>query len=239
MGADGGSINKSSILTLHVENTKNDYKAKDDNVNEFIASSRWEVCKISNLPLRLPIVSDYLGNLYNKESVLEWLLCKEKENKYERKLRDQISHIKRIHDVVELRNLVEIKEVSQNQSNGKTHSIHRIKCVYGDDILGNKTNTSFVYNIKCGDVIPRKILTLNHKSSKESKCPVCNQEYNSIDDIIVINPISKEDIQHLKDRYQHLCECQLYHDGTKIKKRKKAKGNVAEKNMKKQKVNGN
>jgi hypothetical protein len=35
---------------------------------------RWTTCLLSKRPLASPIVSDYLGRLYNKDSIIEWLL---------------------------------------------------------------------------------------------------------------------------------------------------------------------
>ncbi|CAL9737428.1 hypothetical protein MOSE0_L11034 [Monosporozyma servazzii] len=229
MGADGGSINKSSNLKLHVENTSDDYKAKDDNLLEFSLRSKWECCKISSMPLRLPIVSDYLGNLYNKESVLEWILCKDKKDKYDSNLRNEIKHIKKIHDVVELANLVEVK------GNDKNNRSAKIKCKYGDDIFGEKVKTSFVYITKCGDVVPKESIHLFSDGAKEYKCPVCNKPFDSEDDSILINPVSQIDIQRLIDRYEKLCNDDIYHDGTKIKKRTK---NTDRTITKKQKITG-
>ncbi|CAL9731064.1 hypothetical protein MOUN0_L00298 [Monosporozyma unispora] len=230
MGADGGSINKSSNLKLHVERTSNDYKARDDNLLEFSLESRWECCKISNLPLRLPIVSDYLGNLYNKESVLEWLLCKDKDTKYDPKLRNEIKHIRKIHDIIELNNLVEVKSKDKNNRTVK------IKCKYGDEIFGDKLKTSFVYCVKCGDVVPKESLHLNLSGTNECKCPVCNEIVAPSNDIIVLNPTSQLDIQNLTDRYNKLCHGNLYHDGTKSKKRKKSSSITTTKKQKTSKV---
>lgn len=214
MGADGGTINKSDVLKLHVESASNEYKAKDDNLEDFRLASRWKFCKISNLPLRLPIVSDYMGNLYNKESVLEWILCKTKEDQYETNLRKQIDHIKRIHDVVELNNLCEITSVNDPK-------IIKIKCKFGDDVFGDKMKVPLVYNVKCGDVFPEKTLKLYRTQKNDLSCPVCNKILDSTDDIITINPLSQTDIARLEKRYKGLCNDNLYHDGTKRKRKKR------------------
>lgn len=216
MGADGGSINKSTILKLHVERTSNDYKAKDDNLLEFTLNSKWEFCKTSNLPLRLPIVSDYLGNLYNKESVLEWLLCKDKGSKYDDKLIKDISHIKKIHDVIELNNLVEV----EGENSKKTRKTFKIKCKYGGDIFGDKLRASFIYCVKCGGVLPRDTLKL---ISNQNECPICGITLNPDADIIPLNPASQSDVEKLKLRYRNLQDQGLYHDGARIQKRKRDK----------------
>ena len=214
MGADGGTITKSDVLRLHVESASNDYKAKDDNLNDFQLISKWKFCKISNSPLKLPIVSDYMGNLYNKESVLEWILCKNKEDEYDPKLRKQIAHIRRIHDVVELNNLCEIKNVDNSK-------MVMIKCKFGDDIFGDKMKVPLVYCVKCGDVFPEKAVKMKSSQGITLSCPVCNRTLDSIDDIIPINPLSQTDIARLEKRYNNLCKANMYHDGTKKKNVKK------------------
>lgn len=39
-------------------------------------STKWSTCSLSNQPLQPPIVADYLGRLYNREAVLEFLLSR-------------------------------------------------------------------------------------------------------------------------------------------------------------------
>lgn len=214
MGADGGTINKSDVLKLHVESASNEYKAKDDNLDDFQLASRWKFCKISNLPLRLPIVSDYMGNLYNKESILEWILCKDKEDQYETHLREQIDHIKKIHDVVELNNLCEVRDKNDPK-------IIKIKCKFGDDIFGDKMKVPLVYSVECGDVFPEKTINMNLIKKKDLNCPVCIKRLSSIDDIIPINPLSQPDIVRLEKRYKALYNDNLYHDRTRKKRKKR------------------
>lgn len=36
--------------------------------------TKWSICSLSGQPLHPPIVADFLGSLYNKEAVLEFLL---------------------------------------------------------------------------------------------------------------------------------------------------------------------
>lgn len=38
--------------------------------------TRWSTCALSGQPLAAPVVACYLGRLYNKAAVLEWLLAK-------------------------------------------------------------------------------------------------------------------------------------------------------------------
>ncbi|RKP09963.1 Rtf2 RING-finger-domain-containing protein, partial [Thamnocephalis sphaerospora] len=67
MGNDGGSIPKRHEL---VKEKKKDPKA--DERQQAIA--RWFYCALSKNPLRVPVVADLLGTLYNREAILELLL---------------------------------------------------------------------------------------------------------------------------------------------------------------------
>ena len=80
MGCDGGTIPKRhEVVRL---------KKKDPKVDESEKQRlRWQYCAISEEPLREPVVCDELGNLFNKETVLQRLLDKSME--------DSFSHIRR------------------------------------------------------------------------------------------------------------------------------------------------
>lgn len=67
MGCDGGSI------PTRREQVKT--KKKDERMDqESIARNKWLECSLSSQPLTEPIVSDKLGNLFNKSVLLEALL---------------------------------------------------------------------------------------------------------------------------------------------------------------------
>ncbi|CCK71416.1 uncharacterized protein KNAG_0G03590 [Huiozyma naganishii CBS 8797] len=208
MGNDGGSISKVQNLKLSLDP---EVKRSKIETNEFNSVSRWKVCRVTNTPLRLPIVSDYKGYLYNKESILEWMLASPSKGCYSTSQIKQLSHIKRIHDVVELANLDEVK----------TASGIFLRCNFGDDILGDDMKSTFVYVVPCGDVLPRITTELSSSNDKSMKCPQCMTPCSK-ENIIPINPQATQDIQRLKDRYQRLSRDNLYHDGT-AKKRKKMK----------------
>ena len=67
MGGDGGSIpTRSDLVKL-----KDKEKKADPHEQQKI---RWSYCTMSNQPLAEPVVADELGNLYNKEHVLKYLV---------------------------------------------------------------------------------------------------------------------------------------------------------------------
>jgi hypothetical protein len=69
MGCDGGSIPK----RIELVKTKQKEAAPDKQV---LQDTKWFHCMLSKELLRSPIVADFLGNLYNKEAVLRYLLNK-------------------------------------------------------------------------------------------------------------------------------------------------------------------
>ena len=87
MGGDGGSIPKRAEL---VKTSKKKEQADKDMERD----AKWSHCAITQRELVRPIVACELGKLYNKESILEYLLDKS--------LCDSITHIRSLKDVKEL-----------------------------------------------------------------------------------------------------------------------------------------
>lgn len=136
------------------------------------------------------MVSDYKGLLYNKESILEYLV---EPNNFNEKQRENLSHIKSLKDVVTL----------------KTNNF---KCPLSDKELGNG-GINYIYLIPCGDCMAQKCLHLNDAR----QCPVCDLPY---EDFIVINPSSSETIQELEKRMEKLRSKGLTHTLKKLKRKK-------------------
>lgn len=92
MGLDGGTyITRSDVLRgqswelATADNSRSTRggnastsAAKDRNAVDprTVKSTKWSTCSLSNQPLQVPIVADYLGSLYNREAVLEFLLSR-------------------------------------------------------------------------------------------------------------------------------------------------------------------
>lgn len=75
MGCDGGTIPKRS----EVVKVKQKEQKVDEATNERI---RWEVCALSQQPLRDPVAADELGHVLNREAVLEALVNKSMPKKF-------------------------------------------------------------------------------------------------------------------------------------------------------------
>lgn len=189
----------------------------DHHGKEFDALSRWTTCRLSNKPLRLPIVSDYKGNLLNKEAVLEWLLTPEKED-YSGQQIEMFKHIKSLKDIVDLGNVVD----------GKSSVL---KCEVGDEVFG-KSTTQFEYIASCGHVLPHKLL---EQTSVDKRCPVCDGPYSEID-IVTINPCFEEEHNKLEQRARRLRSQGVAHNCKKIsvgRKRKASSVDSSKKRLKK------
>lgn len=221
MGNDGGSITKQHNLKLRLQKNSENV-ARDDDYQSFSVSSLWRYCRLTNKPLVLPIVSDYKGHLFNKIAIVEWLLSQDKQI-YSEIQQEQLQHIKKLNDVVELHNLKEIKDEPSRST---------IQCKFGDDILNE--NKAFVYLVKCGCVIPSS--TLPDRTKKEDKkCCNCGEPYESID-IIPINPTTEKEIDELEERNSKLVELKLHHNGNpRTFKKRHRESNVKMNQAKKQK----
>jgi len=88
MGNDGGSIPRRDELVKQ--------KGKDKVVEskDEALQARWLVCTLSKEPLRPPVVACGLGNLYNKEEVLKFLIDRQSFGDP-----PNLAHIRRIKDV--------------------------------------------------------------------------------------------------------------------------------------------
>lgn len=171
--------------------------------------SKWKYCKLSNKRLQLPIVSDYKGNLFNKEAILEWLLTPGRED-YSNDQIKNFSHIKKLDDVIELRNLKEIESTDEGHNSGST-----IVCEYGEGVFG-KSVTQFIYLATCDDVLPVKALDLVNKKI----CPKCGIPYQTLD-VIMIYPPGLNDVKRLEDRHEMLRKANKHHNGRKKKLKRK------------------
>lgn len=90
MGCDGGTIpTRDELVKLK---RKPEQRDKDGH-----RLFRWQHCAISQQPLRKPVMACELGRLYNKESVIELLLDKERTN-----APANTEHIEKLKDVAEL-----------------------------------------------------------------------------------------------------------------------------------------
>lgn len=181
MGCDGGTIPKRDELVR--------MKKKPEKVDKnFELNAKWFHCAISQEPLRAPIVSCELGNLYNKESLLEYLLDKESATT------DVAKHIRSLKDTKEL-------QLTENASFDEKSKVERADGYqdfqasrYVCPVVGIEMNGryKFCFLWKCGCVFSERAL-------KEVKSPVCHKCGKPFcdEDVIIING-SEEDLEVMK-----------------------------------------
>ena len=105
---------------------------------------KWSTCQISQRPLKAPIVSDCLGNLYNKDAILEFLLPSEDpavealKPDQERILEGRVKGLK---DVVEVRFL---EDGEEKASGGEGRWV----CPVTNKALGPAVKAAYV--VPCG-----------------------------------------------------------------------------------------
>ncbi|CAH8535200.1 unnamed protein product [Schistosoma margrebowiei] len=170
MGGDGGSIPRRDDL---VKPKKKQEVAEREAANMAL----WKHCALTQDPLRQPVVSCLLGRLYNKESIINKLLSKSNGDGFS-------DHIKKLRDVKELR-------LSSTSSDNQEPQIFYCP-VTGLEMSGIYP---FVYLWSCGCVFSRKALT----EVSSNLCMLCGTSFSS-DDIILINPQTKDEIEVAKRR---------------------------------------
>ena len=182
MGGDGGSIPKRPDLVR--EKKKPEQKDRDMERN-----AKWSHCAISQRELRKPIVSCELGKLYNKDSVIEYLLDKS--------ICDTVTHIRNLKDVKEL----SLTQKSDYDIKGKeladryfdTQDAEYICPVAGIEMNG-KYKFCFIWN--CGCVLSERAL----REVPSEVCHKCGKSFVE-EDLVVLNG-NDEDMNKMSERME-------------------------------------
>ncbi|ESK91294.1 hypothetical protein Moror_2839 [Moniliophthora roreri MCA 2997] len=189
MGNDGGSIPDRRDLV------KTKAKAEQaDKANQ--TRARWFFCALS----KEPIVSCALGKLYNKDSILEYLLDKSVYGDGER----ICGHIRSLKDVKTL-TLTPNSSVSSAPSNDD--SAERAKFICPFSLKEMNGAQPFLYIWTCGCVFsqaglktmasnsptPPKEEEKDATSTQVDLCPQCSAKYSKADDVILLNPPPEEE----------------------------------------------
>lgn len=192
MGCDGGSI------PLRKEVVKN--KAKDECKDpQAELAARWHFCALSGLPLAKPIVSCQLGQLFNKDAVIQFLLEQKAPaaGSSSKPLETNASHIRSLRDVVELK----LKDKSDAQAKEREfhggNDIFRAQFICPISGLTFQGKYKFYYSRTCGCVLSEKALK---EVPDDNSCILCGT-HRTENDLIVINGNASE-VRVLKDRLQ-------------------------------------
>ncbi|KAF2457826.1 Rtf2 RING-finger-domain-containing protein [Lineolata rhizophorae] len=215
MGNDGGSIPKRRELVKEAARnpTITELKESRHEQQEYF----WTTDPLSRKQLARPVVSDSSGKLYNKDSILEYLLPSDDVvgNSINKAEADKVlmGAVKNVKDVVEVKFEVEVDE---GQKSGTRQE--KWVCPITNRTLG--AGVKAVYLVPCGHVFSEAAI----KEIAEEKCLQCNESF-AANDVIPILPTSADDISRLSLRMKTLKEKGLTHSLKKApgggKKRKK------------------
>lgn len=177
MGGDGGSIPKRSEL---VKTSKKKEQADKDMARD----AKWSHCAITQRELVKPIVACEMGKLYNKESILEFLL--------DRSICDSIPHIRGLKDVKELNltpNTGYDEKCRELAGHFDTMASKYICPVAGVEMNG-KYRFCFIWTCGC---------VLSERAMKEVPSDVCHKCGKAFDqeNVIVLNG-EENDLERLK-----------------------------------------
>ena len=145
MGNDGGSIPKRRELVKEAARLQTASEVKESKQEQ--QEHRWKTCILSQQPLKPPIVSDWLGNLYNKDAILEFLLPSDDSSVESSKAdKEKIleSRVKSLKDVVE----VKFHQSEENPKEDSSSAASTWLCPVSNKALGPSVKA--VYLVPCG-----------------------------------------------------------------------------------------
>lgn len=218
MGNDGGSIpTRRELVKEAARNpTASEVKESQHEQQEYY----WATDPISREPLAQPVVSDANGKLYNKATILEFLVEGARKEDAEAITQGAVKSLK---DVVEVK--FEVDEEAGEQTNGSAKHMSW-KCPVTGSKLG--PGSKAVYLVPCGHAFSGSAI----KEVSGEKCLTCDSEYAS-NDIVPILPVSPTDIARLSLRIKTLQEKGLSHSLKRASggKKRKKKDEMAEEHI--------
>ena len=231
MGNDGGSIPTRRELVKEAARDLSTTQVKEIQTEQ--QEHYWSTCALSHQPLSLPVVSDALGTLYNKDAVIDHLLSAGQEDKQDLQARGEAfkDRLRSLRDVVEVK--LQVQDGDEKSSATKQTWV----CPVTGKALGPGVKAAYV--VPCGHAFSESaIKEMGGESCLQVRifigstklCPdhtnlsQCNEPYTA-DDIIPILPTSQTEKDRLEQRIQKLKEQGLTHSLKKApgssKKRKK------------------
>ncbi|EGW35318.1 uncharacterized protein SPAPADRAFT_58542 [Spathaspora passalidarum NRRL Y-27907] len=204
MGADGGTIAKrKDLINVHSSlDKKNSTGIGYDNELTLLNS-----CGISAFPLHTksndPIVGDYKGRLYLKEKILQYLIDSKQSKS---RVNPKLSHI------------TSLKDICDVKIEWDTSDEPRIRCPITKI---SSAKSTYAYLRPCGCLMSSKVITELNQNNSKGKCPNCDATFSSDCDVVIVNPLGKEEYNKLNESsYKILCNQQLSHSKKPIKSKK-------------------
>lgn len=178
-GGDGGATGAESrdcYLKMYAEKKPDTVDPNEQRL------SKWLNCALSNEPLAEPCVIDLLGNLFNKEALVNALLSK--------KLPKQFSYIKGLKDMVNIK----LTPVAGSDGSAQDTINAQFQC----PVSGLEFNGKYKFFVLrgCGHVMSAKAL----KEVKSSSCLVCHADVTDSDKIVING--TEEEVSLLRERME-------------------------------------
>ncbi|KAF3398521.1 Replication termination factor 2 [Penicillium rolfsii] len=225
MGNDGGSIPTRRELVREAARAPTTAQIKETQREQ--QEHSWTTCPLSHKALVRPVVSDSVGNLYNKDAVLQYLLPGDDVEGISSKSDCEevlCGRVKGLRDVVELHFEIDT-ELSEHPSDRTNAHRHKRRegwiCPITAKALGPSVKS--VYLVPCGHVFAEEAI----RQLKGDKCLQCNESYTE-DNIIPILPTKEADKERLLARSAKLAEQGLTHSLKKAPGSKKRKKHATE-----------
>jgi hypothetical protein len=231
MGNDGGSIPKRSELVKEAAKALTTSQVKE--VQNEQQEYGWTTDPLTRKPLSRPVVSDAAGVLYNKDSIIEYLLKDDSDREKDelRKVCDVRvegaygdlasfgERVKGLKDVVE----VQFEIAAASDADGETKARgEKWTCPITGRALG--PGAKAVYLVPCGHAFAGSVV----KEVAGSVCLTCNAAYAE-NDVVPILPTAATDLARLNLRLRTLREKGLTHALKKAPGSKKRKKGAADK----------
>jgi len=164
MGNDGGSIPTRRELVKEAARARTAAELKESQNEQ--QEYEWSHDPLTRKELSKPVVSDSSGRLYNKDSILEFLLPSEGDNEREREEAEKVlaGRVKGLKDVVEVKFEVEESE-EKRAGGGGTGRTEKWVCPVTGKELG--PGAKAVYLVPCGHAFAGSVV----KELTETICP--------------------------------------------------------------------
>lgn len=165
--------------------------------------TRWSTCHISGQPLEVPIAADFLGTLYNKEAVLEFLLARngyfadqEAEHRYLNQLRasgNAFDHLRTKNDVFAVNLEMRGATSGSERADGGARCTSDYRCPVTDlPCLGNLMSALPA----CGHVFSDRAIA----QMTEQACSICSRPFS--EECVVPIHGTPDQIEGLRSRLQ-------------------------------------
>ena len=197
MGNDGGSI-PDRTSQIRVRKRKRRINKAE------IQKTKSNLCSMTKEQLRKPIVGDRLGQLYNKTSVIEYLLNKNKPTGFE--------HIKSLKNVKDLKCLINDNgyiqcQISQEEFSGlnKFFFLWTCGCVFSKTAMDELNIKNKCINCNIDFDINKDLISLNYskKTKREILKKLLNIKKNSINKENIINDLKFKDNNNESNLLRH------------------------------------